>query len=163
MHVLLRENIEAYLSGTLKPAEQEAVEAHLSACGECRMEWKAIQDGAFALRTLRPPAGVELEPASGFYARVIDRIDNEREVPFWAVMLDPVFGRRLILACLMLLAMVGAYVAAFEPEDYSTRHRPEYVLAAQPTPLPARTPRLGPNLDRNRSAVLAALVSSEGD
>lgn len=163
MHVLLREKIEAYLSGTLKPAEQEAVEAHLSACAECRTEWEAIQDTAFALRTLRPPEGAEMEPAPGFYARVIDRIDAEREVPFWAVMLDPAFGRRLVFACLILLALAGAYLAAFEPEDYSARHRPEYLLATQPAPLPERAPKFGPSLDRNRNTVLASLVSSEGD
>ena len=98
MHVLLRESIEAYLSGTLKPAEQVAVEAHVAECAECRTEWGAIQDTALALRSLRAPEGEELEPAPGFYARVIDRIDAERELPFWTVMLDPVFGRRLVFA-----------------------------------------------------------------
>lgn len=162
MHVLLRENIEAYLSGTLKPAEQGALEAHLAGCAECRMEWEAIQDSAFAIRSLRAPEGMDLEPAPGFYARVIDRIDTERELPFWTVMLDPIFGRRLVFACLILLAMLGAYVA-LDTEDYSARHRPEYVIASQPAPLPARAPRLGTNLDRNRSVMLASLVSSDGD
>ena len=59
--------------------------------------------------------------------------------------------------------MLGAYVAAFDTEDYSARHLPEYVIASQPAPLPARAPKLGTNLERNRSAMLASLVSSNGD
>lgn len=158
MHSLLRDNIESYLSGTLTRGEQEAVEAHLAACPECRRDSEIMRDGALALRSLRPPRDLELEPAPGFYARVIDGIDHEREVPFWAMLLDPGFGRRVVFACLMLLAMLGAYVASADQTDFSLKHRPEAMIAGRPSPLP----HYGSNLDRNRGAVLASLVS-EGD
>ena len=167
MHIPLRENIEAYLSGNLGRSEQEALEAHLAGCAECREEWEAIRASADALRGLRPPRDLELEPAPGFYARVIDHIDHERQVPFWAMLLEPAFGRRLVFACLMLLALAGVYVAAFDRVEYPSKHRPEAVLTACSGPrcqpvLPAPAPRLGRDLDRNRGVVLAALVS-EGD
>lgn len=159
MHILVSENLEGYLSGHLDAADQQAVEAHLAQCPGCRQEWELLRESAEQIRSLRPQ-DMDLDPAPGFYARVIDRIDRDREVPFWAMLLDPGFGRRIVFACLMLLALLGAYVAAVEQVDYPSKHRPEAILAGQPAPLPA--PRLGPNLDRNRGAVLATLVS-EGD
>ena len=165
MHILVREHLEGYLSGTLDAAAQQAVEAHLAACGECRDEWETMRQLAEELRTLRPPQHMERDLPAGFYARVVERIEAEREIPFWTMLLDPAFGRRLVFACLMLLALLGAYVAAFEKADYPSQHRPEAVLACQGpkcTPAPVRGPRLGPNLEHNRGVVLASLVA-DGD
>ncbi len=168
MHILLRENLEEYLSGNLDPASRQALEAHLAACVECREEWEALRQLSEGLRSLRPPQGLEmeLEPAPGFYARVVDGIGAEPEVPFWTMLLDPQFGRRVAFACLMLLAALGAYVATLQPADYPSQHRPEAVLAcAGPncqSTLPMPAPRFGPSLEHNRGAVLAALVS-QGD
>ncbi|MBI3665058.1 MAG: hypothetical protein HY236_02350 [Acidobacteria bacterium] len=94
----------------------------------------------------------------------MDRIEAEREIPFWALLLDRSFGRRLVFVCVLLLAVLGAYVAAVEQPDYSTIHRPEAILSGRPAsgnPL-SRAPRLGRDLDRNRGVVLAAL-EAEGD
>ena len=157
MHTLLRENLEGYLSGHLAPAARQALEAHMTGCADCRNEWDALRGSAEDLRALRPPEDTEWDLAPSFYARVIERIEQERDIPFWAMLLDPGFGRRVVFACLMLLALLGAYVAAFDQADYTSKHRPEAVLAGRPAPLPA--PRLGPNLDRNRGNVLATLVA----
>ena len=157
MHTPLRENLEGYLSGHLAPGAREAVEAHLAGCADCREQWDALRRSAEDLRTLRPPQDLEWDLAPSFYARVIERVEQEREIPFWAMLLEPAFGRRVVFACLMLLALLGAYVAAFDPSDYPSRHRPEAVLAGRPGPLPA--PRLGPNLDQNRGTVLVTLVA----
>ena len=166
MHVLLKENLEGYLSGNLQPGEREQLKAHLAACSACRQELEAMQESAGWLRRLGPPAGdtQDWEPAPGFYARVIERIETEREVPFWAMLLDPAFGRRIVFACLLLLAVLGAYVAAVEQPDYPSIHRPEAILAGHPAPGSpmSRAPRLGKSLDHNRGVVLAALVA-EGD
>ena len=165
MHILVRDHLEGYLSGNLDAAAQQALEAHLVACGECRDEWEVLRQSVEDLRLLRPPQNVEWDLSAGFYARVVERIEAEREVPFWTMLLDPGFGRRLVLACLMLLALLGAYVAAFEKADYPTQRHPEAVLACNgpkcaPTPVPA--PRLGSSLEHNRGVVLANLVA-DGD
>ena len=107
MHSLLSEHLEGYLSGNLGPADRQALEAHLSACPECRGQMAGFVESAEHIRALRPPQDMELEAAAGFYARVMEKADREREVPFWAMLLDPSFGRRLVFACLMLLALLG--------------------------------------------------------
>ena len=156
MHILFRENLEGYLAGNLGGAERKRLDAHLAECAECRAQWDALHGSALALRSLRAPVDLELDPAPGFYARVMDRVEQERTVPFWTMLVEPAFGRRVVFACLMLLALLGGYVAVFEPAN--VQHRPEAILAGDPAPLPA--PRLGPDLDSNRGEVLATLVAA---
>jgi len=156
MHDLLKEHLEGRLSGNLPAEQKQLLEEHLAGCAACQEEWKMLERSAGWLRQWRPPEE-GLEPAPGFYARVMERIDHQREAPFWAMLVDPAFGRRLVFACLLLLAVVGAYVADLEPASFSNRHSPEAVLAGQPNLLPS--PRLGPDLQRNREAMLATLVA----
>lgn len=160
MHSVLRDNLEGYLSGALTAPERQRIEGHVAECPSCRPELEDMIRLAREVRTLRPAEDIELEPAPGFYARVLERIERDREVPFWMLLLEPSLGRRLVFACLMLLALLGAYVGVFEQSDYPSRHRPEAILAGRPAP-PVRTPRLGPDLNRNRQVVLVTLVSGD--
>ncbi len=166
MHWLVRENLEDFLAGSLRSTKQREVEAHLAECESCRQEWESLRLSSVWMRSLRPPEDLAPGPAASFYARVLGRIEQERRVPFWTLLLEPAaFGRRMVFACLMLLALLGAYVAASDRPDYPSRHRPEAVLAGRPaagTPVPA-APRLGPNLQRNRSVALATLAAVDGD
>jgi len=163
MHDVLRLSLEDYLSGNLPARDRQEVESHLTGCQPCRKEWEDLSRSAVLLRQLRPPrhpeGGQEWEPAAGFYARVLEGIAAEREVPFWAMLLEPGFGRRLVFACLMLMAVLGAYVLALEPADYPSQHRPETLFAGRSAPVPG--PRPGANIERNRSAMLATLVSTK--
>ena len=158
MHSILVEHLEGYLSGTLAPAERQQLEAHLAECGSCRMEWEALRQSSEWLREMvcPPPPAMDLEPAPGFYGRVIDRIEQDRSVPFWTLLVNTGFGRQVAFACLVLLALVGGLVLATDQTDYRAKHFRERILAIHPTPAPS--PRLGPNLERNRDAMLAALV-----
>jgi anti-sigma factor RsiW len=159
MHTPLREHLEGYLAGALLPAEQKVMEAHLAGCSGCRKELAALEGSARDLRLLRPADEWGSEPAPGFFGRVMQRIDEQRDVPFWTLLLDPGFGRRLVFACLMLLAVLGTYVAAADPME--SPHFPEAVLAARPhtaTPL-GPTTRFGADLNRNRTAVLVTLAA----
>ena len=158
MHGVLRENLEGYLAGNLHEAARQEMEAHLAACPECREQSHAMLSSARELHRLRPLSDLELEPTAGFYARVMDRVDREREIPFWSLLVDPIFGRRLVFACLVLLAVLGGYFAAFQPVSYSNQHRPEALLAGQDA-APFPTPQFGADLQRNRNAVLTALVA----
>jgi anti-sigma factor RsiW len=160
MHSLVKENLEGYLSERLPAGERQRVEAHLAECAGCRRQWDELVGSAELVRQLRPPQDAELEPAPGFYARLMERIESSPELPFWNLLLEPMFGRRLVFACLMLLALLGAYVVAFAPGDYPGPHRPEAVLADRQQP-PVPAPRLGPDLNRNRDVVLVTLVSGE--
>jgi anti-sigma factor RsiW len=89
------------------------MEEHLNACPECAREVNALQEQAMALRALRPPAG--LEPRPGFYARVIQRIEETRVVnTVWAAFLDPIFARRIVYGCATLVVILGTYMISTE-------------------------------------------------
>ena len=165
MHDLFRENLEGYLSGGLDPATKLELDDHLARCASCHEQGRLLAETAEALRTLRPPREMAFDLPPSFYARLVDQIESEREIPFWAMLGDPRFGRRVVFACLMLFALLGAYVAAFERPDYANRRKAEATLAACKgpsclTPLPA--PHFGHSLEQNRGIVLASLAA-DGD
>jgi len=164
MHDLLRENLEGYLSGTLDSTAELQLENHLAECAGCRLQWQAMKGTSEVLRTLHPPAELDFDLPPSFYAQVADRIEREREIPFWAMLIDPSFGRRLVFACLMIMALLGAYVAAFEKPDYASQHHAEATLAncSGPECAPGPAPRLGHSLEQNRGLVLASLAA-DGD
>ena len=159
MHRPLHEHLEGYLSDTLIPAEQRELDAHLAGCSGCRNELAALQSSAQDLRLLRPAEGLEDGMAPGFFQRVMQRVEEQRQVPLWTMLLDPGFGRRLVFACLMLLALLGGYVAVVDPSE--APHHPEAILAGRPASGGPLTPvqQLGPNLNRNRTAMLVALAA----
>ncbi len=53
MHSVVVENLEEFLGGTLEPAERQAVEAHLSACGNCREEIHGMREVALLFGSFR--------------------------------------------------------------------------------------------------------------
>ena len=161
MHQQIRANLEGYLAGALSAGERQSLEAHMAACGACRAELEVMAESAQALRHLRAPADLDTDLGPGFYARVMERIDRERPMPFWAPLLDPVFGRRLVFACLMLLAVLGTWVVVSDPMAYPERHRPEAMLAGRRTAPLKAPPRMMQNLERNRQVVLATLVTAD--
>jgi len=74
-----------------------------------------------ALRALRTPD--DAEPKPGFYARVMQRIDEARaSSSVWSVFLEPLFARRLALASAALVVLLGTFwiprnpaITAFPP------------------------------------------------
>ena len=44
MHAVVMESLEEYLAGSLEPADERAIEAHLVACDSCREEIRGIED-----------------------------------------------------------------------------------------------------------------------
>ncbi len=151
MHRPLQEHLEGYLSGALLPAEQRELDTHLTSCSGCRNELAALQASVQDLRLLRPAENAADGMTPGFFLRVLQRIEEQRQVPLWTMLLDPGFGRRLVFACLMLLALLGGYVAVLDPLE--VQHFPEAILAERPAY------RLGPDLNRNRTAMLVTLAA----
>ena len=101
-----------------------------------------------SLRSPDPPV-----PAPGFYARVNVLIEQQRPAPFWSAALEPFFGKRLALASLLMLAMLGTVLVSRETE-YAVGPSPEMVLAAEQDAPPVETsPLLG------RDQMLYTLVS----
>lgn len=133
MHAVVMDSLEELLAGTLKPEVQRDVEAHLSTCGRCREDLAAMQEISLCFRVLEAPE--ILEPAPGFYAQVKRRVGDRQAVPAFAgsFALDFAFGRRLVFASLITLAILGSYLVSTET-DYPTGLSPAAVMAQQDSP-----------------------------
>ena len=133
MHAVVMESLEEYLAGTLKPAVLRDIEAHLNSCEMCRQEVADMQEVSQWFGALKAPE--ELTPAPGFYARVMQQVGHRQAVPSFAgfFALDFAFGRRLVFASLLTLAVLGSYLVSHESE-YPTGPSPEAVMAQQDSP-----------------------------
>jgi predicted anti-sigma-YlaC factor YlaD len=133
MHAVVKDSLEEYLSGTLKPEVQRNIEAHLSICRMCRDEIAAMKEISLCFRVLEAPQ--ELQPAPGFYAQVMRQVGDRHAVPAFAgfFALDFAFGRRLVFASLITLAVLGSYLITTESE-YPTGLSPAAVMAQQDSP-----------------------------
>lgn len=67
------------------------------------------------LQALRCPEDVT--PRAGFYARVMDRIEQQQENSIWSVFLEPVFSKRLVFASAMLMVLMGLFLATSAPDQ----------------------------------------------
>jgi anti-sigma factor RsiW len=112
MHGSIRNELESLLKGN---ACAGTVKQHLTSCRECAGEVAAMraQNGLF--RSLEPT--VEIEPAAGFYARVMQRIEERAMDSIWAVFVYSPFGKRFALASLSFALLLGSYVVAQEKLD----------------------------------------------
>jgi anti-sigma factor RsiW len=133
MHAVVMDSLEEYLSGTMEPAAQRAVEAHLLACGPCREEVKGLQEVSLLFGSLRTEEAIEPSPA--FTAGVLQHVAGLKPEPTFAGLfaLDFAFGRRLVFASLVLLAVMGSFIATREAQ-FSAGPSPDAILAQQDSP-----------------------------
>ncbi|MEZ5399698.1 MAG: hypothetical protein R2729_08505 [Bryobacteraceae bacterium] len=141
MDRVIEEHLEDYLRGTLDPNGIAELERALAADAEAGALVKQFRAQADLLRELRPPQdAVELEPAPGFYARVMNRVEAERAPSIWSVFAEPLFFRRLAFASGALLVLLGVLMATGEPRQqpmFADRQviRPEIEMAREPDPV----------------------------
>jgi anti-sigma factor RsiW len=133
MHAVIVESLEEFLSGSLEPAALREIEAHLATCPSCREEVRAMQDLSGMLVSLR--ADEVVEPAPGFYTRVVEQVGRSKPAPWFAGLLgfDMAFGRRLVFASLLLMAVMGSYLVTHEA-GLQVGPSPEAILAQQNAP-----------------------------
>lgn len=154
MHNIVREHLESYLEGRCTGSQMERIQNHLAGCPECRDLLEQIVETNHLIQVLKCPSP-DLDPAPGFYARVMDVIEARQRASFWSFLLDPVFGKRLVLASLGLVLILGSFMAATSPEPVETANAPEAILAAP------RATETAPseNVDRDRDAILVQLAT----
>jgi predicted anti-sigma-YlaC factor YlaD len=128
MHSVIEDGLEDFLAGT-GGRESDRVKAHLKECSQCRVEVEAMKDMSALFTTLRSPEPPV--PSPNFYARVVNRIEKEQPVSFWSGFFEPVFGRRLALASLLVLATLGTVLVSRETEEYATGPSPEMIMAVE--------------------------------
>jgi predicted anti-sigma-YlaC factor YlaD len=150
MHRLTKQRLEEFLShpGMRLPAD---LEQHLAACEECRRGLRCFGEQSRWLQPLRVPA--EVEPTPGFYARVLGRIEAQQRASVWSAFLEPAFWRRLVMATLALLLVLGSLLAFREVEGVYAAP-PEALVAIEDHPA-----ALGADPERDRQTILVTLAS----
>jgi hypothetical protein len=150
MHGVIRKRLEEVLRGA--PGTPEFA-AHLRACAECRDQLSWMQDHAHLLHALAPAES--FDPAPGFYARILERIESQQQVSFWNGFLEPAFGRWVLAGSLALAGILGGFLAVTEGRGVaSPLPTPEVIMAVEEHP-----PGLGSNVQRDRETVLVSLAS----
>jgi len=144
MHQTIQDGLEDFLAGTSDREGRVRIEAHLEECAECRREVESMRELSSLFSSLRSPDPPR--PSPGFYARVTTIIDQQQPGSFWAAILEPVFGKRLALASLLLLATLGTLLMSRETE-YAASPSPEMILAVERDAPPLES---GPLLDRDQ-------------
>jgi predicted anti-sigma-YlaC factor YlaD len=133
MHEPVRNQLEELLakSGVI---EQGKSGLHLQSCSECSSEFKIMQAQSEFLRSLRTPE--ELEPAAGFYARVLQTIESRAKRSIWAGFIYSPVRTRLAYMSLSLAVVLGAYVVAEEThESHLERQRVAMERASEDAPV----------------------------
>ena len=133
MHGVVFENLEEYLSGALEPAGCREVEAHLLNCAGCRDEVAGMQEMSGLFGSLRTDEA--MEPSLGFYAGVMRQAKAKAPTPAFGgpFGLDLAFGRRLVFASLVTLAVLGGFLVARERQTFSAPAA-ETVIAEETSP-----------------------------
>lgn len=148
MHDPVREGLESMLAGSPDPS----LLRHLDECTECRDAVQHLQSASSAIRALKPPA--DLEPAAGFYARVMDRIDAQRSTSIWNVFLEPFFAKRLVAASAVLTIILSIFLFTSPKDDLNAGAAPEAILAEQVHP-----PASEAGSEQDRDTVLVQLTT----
>jgi len=107
MHREVRDKLEEILAG----AGDVLSERHLNKCEECNAEVAAMREQRELLHSLRPG---EVEPAAGFYARVMERIEAQGVASIWSLFFESPAGRGLAMASMVLALCLGVYLVSSE-------------------------------------------------
>lgn len=154
MHGPIRDRLEELLPAAGSATHERGLQQHLSSCYECLSELEAMRADAELLRAWRAPEGIE--PAAGFYARVMQRIEERAKESIWAAFIYSPVAKRLTYASLAATLLLGSYVISQETEDAHPTSGP---IVAQP--FHRDVPVVG-SRQQQREAVLVNFISHPG-
>ena len=75
-----------------------------------------------------------LEPPLGFVARVMSQVAQRPALTFWSPFADFAFGRRVVFASLLTLAVLGTVLVSREVQYAPAPTTPAAVMADQTSP-----------------------------
>lgn len=154
MHQPIRERLEEYLDGMIDAGGVREIEDHLASCKQCRNAVDEMRRQSELLKILCPPA--EMEPAPGFYARVIDRIESQKTPSVWNALMEPALAKRIAYASLTLLVLMGTLAVSVDREEDMVASSPEIIMSEEPV-----MPPFGIDQQRDRDVVLVNLATYE--
>jgi predicted anti-sigma-YlaC factor YlaD len=152
MHEIVREYLEEHLRSKETSGRLSDFHAHLSICGPCREMVKRMEETSQLFDVLRLRA--EQEPGPGFYVRVMNRIDAEKRPSAWSLLLDPIFGKRLVYASLTVVVLLGTYMFSSENAEMANASGPEVILSNQ-----GSTATVAPAAEGDRDVILVNLAT----
>ncbi len=156
MHRPIQDGLEDYLAGRTDAAKLKSFHEHLAICEPCREQVERLAGQARLIRTLRAPAAAD--PAPGFYARVIERIEAQRANSLWSIFLEPWMARRIAYASLCLLVLLGSAVLTTGPvADPAMAATPVAIMGGEPMPVAD-----GSDPHHDRTVVLTTLAAFSG-
>jgi anti-sigma factor RsiW len=157
MHEPVQSQLEDILQGKLSAAKRAEVEAHLAACSACAAELPSFVAYSKVLKALRFAEAPE--PSAGFYGRVMMRVEAQARPSFWNLLLDPVFGQRLVYATGALFLLMASFLLATTGGQPELAQTPVHMMA-QPEPAAAViTTGFGDDVQRDREQFLATMAS----
>ncbi len=120
MHGSIRDHVEDLLAAKNVAGEHagllpDDLLCHLSSCDDCLCGVETMKEQCELFRSLRPVE--ELEPAPGFYGRVLQRIEDKTTTSIWSVLIYSSFGKRLMYGSLSAALILGTYVITQESLD----------------------------------------------
>ncbi|MDQ2711017.1 MAG: hypothetical protein M3Y24_02080 [Acidobacteriota bacterium] len=115
MHGPIRDRLEDLLKADGAATIDKNVVDHLASCEGCSSELAALRDQSLQFATYRPRESVE--PSAGFYARVLQRIEERQSDSIWGLFIESGFSKRLAVASLTLAIALGSYVVRQENRD----------------------------------------------
>ena len=127
MHAVIVDDVEEYLTGTLPPSSQRRFQAHVETCGECRLEIQEMREFSRLLASLKPAE--VLEPSASFVARVMQGMPIRPAPTVWSPFADFAFGRRVVFASLLTLAVLGTLLVSRETAYAPAPTTPAAVMA----------------------------------
>ena len=115
MHGSIRDRLEDLLGADRSTPGRDEITEHVESCSECSSELETMRQQAQMLHSLKAPE--EFEPSAGFYARVMQRIEERTKDSIWSAFIYSPFGTRLAYVSLTLAVVLGSYVVAHESRD----------------------------------------------
>jgi len=157
MHEPVQSQLEDILQGRLRAGKRAAVEAHLAVCRDCVIELREMRLHSGVIKALR--ATEVPEPAAGFYARVLQRVEAQGRPSFWNLLLDPIFGQRLVYATGALFLLMASFLLATSGGQPELAQTPVQMMA-QPTVTPVvLQTSFGDDMQQDREKFLATMAS----
>ncbi len=153
MHGSIRDQLEKLLADGVSDADRTGVAAaHLTKCPECFVQVNEMRTAAQHLRVLRAPE--EMEVSAGFYAKVLEKIEQRTRVSAWAAFLYSPFSKRLAYASLSAALILAAYLFTAESIDGHFSGKPTSTVQSAPP-----SSRVFGSQSEQRDAVLVNFAS----
>lgn len=158
MHEPLLSRLEEILEGRQDEAGLSAVNEHLTHCESCARELNELRQHSVLLQALRVPDVPEQAP--GFYARVVGVVEGQARPSFWNLLLDPVFGRRLVYGSAAMVLLMATFLLASSSEQPELASAPVRIMVESPANVAGQMPTdFGSDIQRDREHFLVTMAS----